>query len=44
MENHQETRIPLTSKVRGVLVTCVSNIDFFVSWKPTDNAQMVNMS
>ena len=25
-----------------VLVTCISNIDFFVNWKPADNAKLVN--
>ena len=29
-------------KVRVVLVTCIFNIDFFLSWKPADNAKMVN--
>ena len=29
-------------KVRVVLVTCIFNIDFLLSWKPADNAKMVN--
>ena len=33
-QNHLEVRV--------VLVTCISNIDF-MSWKPADNAKMVNV-
>ena len=29
-------------EVRVVLVTCIFNIDFFIIWKPTDNAKIVN--